>query len=127
MSKKSPANRMQYLEQVAINAGSVLQAIKAKGFDPTNPPIKMAESLRDIRDIAEHRASKPPEPLQCVEFAQQGHPYLFEEKKVVALESGTRIKVLIFNEEKPWESRTEHVRVKYLTALPLKYLHGAMA
>ena len=46
--------------------------------------------------------------------------------KVIALESSTQPRVLMFNEKMPWESCTLRVSAVQLTPLPVRYLHGAI-
>lgn len=58
--------------------------------------------------------------------AKQGRPYLLDQEKVIALESGTKVKVLHFNAECPWTMNIKQVAAKLLTPLPSKYLRGAM-
>lgn len=54
-------------------------------------------------------------------IAQQGHPYLYRGARVIALESGSQIKVLYADESSPsW--RTEHVDASCLEPQPLRYL-----
>lgn len=58
--------------------------------------------------------------------AKQGRPYLLDQDKVIALESGITVKVLHFNAECPWAMNIKRVSAKLLTPLPSKYLRGAM-
>lgn len=54
-------------------------------------------------------------------IAQQGHPYLYRGARVIALESGSQVKVLHADEAGPsW--RTECVDASSLTPQPLRYL-----
>ena len=59
-------------------------------------------------------------------YAKQGRPYLLNQEKVIALESGTQVKVLHFNPECPWAMNIKRVSAELLTPLPSKYLRGAM-
>lgn len=59
--------------------------------------------------------------------AKQGRPYLLDQDKVIALESGITVKVLHFNAECPWAMNIKRVAADLLTPLPSKYLRGAMS
>lgn len=60
------------------------------------------------------------------EPAKQGHRYLLDGEPVLALESGPRVKVLHFNEERPWVGFIEVVPAVHLVPQPLRYLHGQL-
>jgi len=64
--------------------------------------------------------------LTSLQSTIQGHPYSMGDHKVIALESSTQPRVLMFNEKMPWESCTLRVSAVQLTPLPVRYLHGAI-
>jgi len=59
-------------------------------------------------------------------LAHQGHPYLFDGRKVIALETSQTPKVLfITTDVYSWE--TKLVDARYLIPQPSRYLHGQIA
>lgn len=56
--------------------------------------------------------------------ASQGFAYLYDGEKVIALSNGPIVKILFFNEARPWEGKTLVVPAKYLQPQPSRYLHG---
>lgn len=56
--------------------------------------------------------------------AKQGFAYLFDGRKVIALNNGKAVKILFFDEQAPWECSTLVVPAKYLQPHPSRYLHG---
>jgi len=57
----------------------------------------------------------------------QGFRYLYGGQPVIALENGDGIvKVLLFEEAKPWNSLVMTVQATQLTPQPSRYLHGAI-
>lgn len=64
------------------------------------------------------------EARQGVKRAQQGHRYTLHGKHVLALQNGSMVKVLHFDEQRPWIGDTEIVPSILLIPQPMKYFHG---
>lgn len=56
--------------------------------------------------------------------AQQGHLYLLNGQKVLALESGLLVQVLHFNQDQPWVGHVSTVSAEKLVPQPMKYFQG---
>ena len=56
--------------------------------------------------------------------AQQGHLYTYQEQKVLALESGTVVRILHFNVDRPWVGHVSIVSAEKLVPQPMKYFNG---
>lgn len=56
--------------------------------------------------------------------AQQGHLYLLNGQKVLALESGPFVRVVRINQDHPWLGDIESVYAVDLVPQPMKYFHG---
>jgi hypothetical protein len=59
-----------------------------------------------------------------IKTAQQGHRYNLHGQPVIALQSGVTVKVLHFDDQKPWIGWTEHVPAVLLVPQPMKYFSG---
>lgn len=60
---------------------------------------------------------------EATKTAKQGHRYSLHGQPVIALNSGSTVKVLHFDDQKPWIGRTEYVPAILLVPQPMKY-HG---
>lgn len=61
---------------------------------------------------------------QAFKTAQQGHRYTLQGKHVLALQNGSVVKVLHFDEQRPWIGHTEVVPALLLVPQPMRYFHG---
>lgn len=60
---------------------------------------------------------------EAPQIARQGHRYTFHGEPVIALQSGVTVKVLHFDDQKPWIGWTEYAPAVLLVPQPMKY-HG---
>ena len=72
--------------------------------------------------IDDHLASG--EPQQGVQMARQGHRYQFRGFDVIALETGKRVKVLIYCKDKPWRDYLVTAHADDLSPMPMVYYQG---
>jgi hypothetical protein len=62
---------------------------------------------------------------QRPESVQQGHKYLLNGSPVVAMNSGTLVRVLHYRPSQPWYGHVEsNVQASQLLTQPMKYFHG---
>jgi hypothetical protein len=61
---------------------------------------------------------------QGVQIARQGHRYLFRGYDAIALETGTKVKILLFNAEKPWHDYIVTAKAEELIPQPMVYYQG---
>ena len=55
------------------------------------------------------------------QIARQGHRYTLHGQPVIALSNGSVVKVLHFDDQRPWIGSTEYVPAILLVPQPMKY------
>lgn len=56
--------------------------------------------------------------------ARQGHKYSYRGVNVIALSSGSSVRVAILSPNSPWLGVQFVAMARHLTPLPMKYFHG---